>query len=109
MGIITPTFRYRFFSSNMADETIQFNHIMKEWRMKYAENGLKGGAVKVDKLFKDEFLGKVKALDGCVSVQRAVCGGCNDFKIMIKMTKDGWGKWQADNFAPEEDFLKKAK
>eukprot|EP00416_Gambierdiscus_australes_P020184 CAMPEP_0171056516 /NCGR_PEP_ID=MMETSP0766_2-20121228/1088_1 /TAXON_ID=439317 /ORGANISM="Gambierdiscus australes, Strain CAWD 149" /LENGTH=100 /DNA_ID=CAMNT_0011511445 /DNA_START=28 /DNA_END=330 /DNA_ORIENTATION=+ len=82
---------------------------MREWRMKYAENGLKGGAVKADALFKEKYLATVKALDGCVSVQRAVCGGCNDFKIMIKMTKEGWGKWEAAGFAPEAAFLEEVK
>jgi len=88
---------------------IEFVHIAREWRMKYEENGLKGGAVKLDQMFKEKYLGDIKKIDGMVSVQRAVCGGCNDFKLVIKMPKEKWGAWEAIKFAPEADFLEDAK
>jgi len=90
-------------------EQIEFVHIAREWRMKYEENGLKGGAVELDKMFKEKYLPDIKKLDGMVSVQRSVCGGCNDFKLIIKMPKEKWGDWEASKFAPEEAFLEDAK
>jgi len=91
------------------DAQIEFGHIAREWRMKYEENGLKGGAVELDKLFKEKYLPDIKKIDGLVSVQRAVCGGCNDFKLVIKLKKDKFGDWEASKFAPEEAFLEDAK
>lgn len=88
---------------------IEFGHIAREWRMKYAENGLKGGAVELDKMFKEKYLPDVKKIDGFVSVQRAVCGGCNDFKLVIKLKKEKFGDWGASKFSPEEAFLEDAK
>ena len=77
----------------MSEEKVQFEHIAREWRMKYSENGLKGGAVEQDKLFKSKYLAQVKALEGFKSVDRVVCGGCNDFKLVVKLNKPGWEKW----------------
>lgn len=88
---------------------IEFNHIAREWRMKYAENELKGSAVEIDKIFKEKYLPELKKIDGLVSVQRVVCGGCNDFKLVIKLKKDKWGDWESKKFAPEESFLEDAK
>merc|ERR1712137_1081654 len=84
---------------------IEFNHIGREWRMKYAENELKGGAVELDKLLKEKYLADIKKVKGVVSVQRSVCGGCNDFKIIIKCKKEDWGEWEKNEFAPEKAFL----
>ena len=91
--------------SNMADQKIAFNHIAREWRMKYSENGLSGGAVALDKLLKDNYLKQIKDTAGVTSVQRVVCGGCNDFKVVVKVTKEGFGAWEGAKFAPEEAFL----
>merc|ERR1711988_1765518 len=83
------------------DARIEFNHICREWRMKYAENELKGGAVEVDNLLKSTYLSQIKALDGFVSVDRFVCGGCNDIRIVIKLERGPFGAWEAASFAPE--------
>merc|ERR1712046_417227 len=91
----------------MADEQIKFAHIAHEWRMKYAENELKGGAVAVDKILADH-IAEIKCIDGFVSVQRAVCGGCNDFKVVIKLEAPKFGAWEAAGFPPETVFKLKA-
>lgn len=91
------------------EEKIQFGHIAREWRMKYAENDLKGGAVSLDKIVKEKYLAEIKKIDGFVSIQRVVCGGCNDFKLIVTLKADKFGEWEAKKFAPEEAFLDDAK
>lgn len=40
-------------------------------------------------------------------VQRVVCGGCMDFKVIVALTAEKFGAWEGKKFAPEEDFLAK--
>ena len=43
---------------------------------------------------------------GVVSVQRVVCGGCQDFKVIAKLEAAKFADWEAAAFAPEAEFLK---
>ena len=52
---------------------------------------------------------QVKAVQGVKSVQRVVCGGCLDFKVVTALDVDSFGKWEEAKFAPEEAFLEKIK
>ena len=54
-------------------------------------------------------LAEVKAVPGVKAVQRVVCGGCLDFKIITSLDAESFGKWEAAKFAPEETFLEKLK
>ena len=49
------------------------------------------------------------ALKAKGSVQRIVCGGCLDFKIITTLPSDTFGAWEADNFAPEGKILEAMK
>merc|ERR1711998_456043 len=84
---------------------IQFAHVAREWRMKYEENELKGGAVELDKILQEKYLDTIKATKGFVSCQRAVCGGCNDFKVVVKLSVPEFGDWEKGGFVPEAEFL----
>jgi hypothetical protein len=55
----------------------------------------------------DNTIATLKKLDGVKSVQRVVCGGCLDFKIITSLAAEKFGSWEANGFAPEKDFLKK--
>ncbi|CAE7167845.1 unnamed protein product [Symbiodinium pilosum] len=46
---------------------------------------------------------------GLSSVQRVVCGGCLDFKVVVKLPAEKYGDWEKAGFAPEEAFLGKLK
>lgn len=50
-------------------------------------------------------ISEVKAVDGVKSVQRVVCGGCLDFKVITALSADKFGAWESANFAPETSFL----
>ena len=51
----------------------------------------------------------MKAVDGVQSVQRVVCGGCLDFKVVTALSADKYGAWEAADHAPEAAFLEAAK
>ena len=56
----------------------------------------------------DEYLPKLKALEGAV-VNRAVCGGCLDFKLCTTVPLSTFGPWEEAGHPPEEEFLAKLK
>ena len=42
-------------------------------------------------------------------MQRVVCGGCLDFKVVTALDAESFGAWEESKFAPEEKFLEKIK
>ena len=54
----------------------------------------------------DKTLGDLKALDGVKSVQRVVCGGCLDYKLITALDGEKYGDWEAAGHPPEAEFLK---
>ena len=42
-------------------------------------------------------------------VQRVVCGGCLDFKVITSLNAEQFGDWEGKAFAPEAAFLEKLK
>jgi hypothetical protein len=42
---------------------------------------------------------------GVKSVQRIVCGGCLDYKVIIALSAEHFGPWSEIKFEPEEKFL----
>ena len=61
---------------------VDFTHIAREWRCKWTTDSDKKSLADVQKEF-TKILPQVKTLPGLVSVQRVVCGGCQDFKVGI--------------------------
>lgn len=57
----------------------------------------------------ESVLPTVKALDGLAGVQRVVCGGCMDFKVVTTLPADKFGIWEEAGFAPEGEFIEKLK
>ena len=55
------------------------------------------------------FVSQVKGVKGVKSVQRVVCGGCLDFKVVTALDVESFGAWEGEKFAPEEKFLEKVK
>ena len=51
------------------------------------------------------FESEIKAIPGVKSVQRVVCGGCMDFKVITALDAESFGAWEQKQFAPEENFL----
>eukprot|EP00543_Licmophora_paradoxa_P001388 CAMPEP_0202459248 /NCGR_PEP_ID=MMETSP1360-20130828/33900_1 /ASSEMBLY_ACC=CAM_ASM_000848 /TAXON_ID=515479 /ORGANISM="Licmophora paradoxa, Strain CCMP2313" /LENGTH=112 /DNA_ID=CAMNT_0049080229 /DNA_START=11 /DNA_END=349 /DNA_ORIENTATION=- len=87
-------------------EGVEFDTVAREWRCKWSSDNDNASLAAAQKALND-ILKEVKAIDGCKSVQRVVCGGCLDFKVIVALSADTYGAWESAKFAPEESFLKK--
>jgi hypothetical protein len=79
-----------------------FDTIAREWRCKWSENDDKK-SLSAAQIVIDEILPKIKALDGLKNVQRVVCGGCKDLKLIISFSADKFDK--LEEAALEAAFL----
>jgi CxxC motif-containing protein len=87
---------------------VKFSNIAREWRCKWSADADKQSLVDCQNLL-DEVLVDLSSVEGVTSVQRVVCGGCLDFKIITKLSAEAFGKWDAAAFEPEATFLEKVK
>jgi len=53
----------------------------------------------------DNILADLSSVEGVTSVQRVVCGGCHDFKVVTKLSASAFGEWEKNGFSPEASFL----
>merc|ERR1719352_682772 len=83
---------------------VTFDTIAREWRLKWSPDDDKKSLQEVQKAA-DSVLSTVKSVAGIKDVQRVVCGGCLDYKMIISLNADDFGAWEESNFAPEADFL----
>jgi hypothetical protein len=84
---------------------VEFDTIAREWRCKWSGDNDKKSLVELQKVL-DEYLPTVKAIDGVKSVERIVCGGCLDFKVITSLEEGKFGAWAETEFQPEADVLK---
>ncbi|KAL7569987.1 hypothetical protein ACA910_017036 [Epithemia clementina (nom. ined.)] len=89
-------------------EGVEFDTIAREWRCKWSPDDDKKSLAEAQKLL-TSVLDELKAVDGCQGVQRIVCGGCMDFKVITSLSSEKFGDWEKAGFKPEEDFLEKLK
>lgn len=89
-------------------EGVDFDTTAREWRCKWSVDDDKKSLAELQKILNDS-KEELKAIDGLKSVQRVVCSGCLDFKVVIALEGDKFGEWQESSFAPEESFLEKIK
>jgi len=89
-------------------EGVEFDTVAREWRCKWSADDDKKSLVEAQKALK-EVLADIKAVDGFKKVDRVVCGGCLDFKVITSLPADKFGAWEESKFAPEEAFLAKLK
>jgi hypothetical protein len=89
-------------------EGVTFNKIAREWRCKWTGDEEKQSLIMAQKTLA-KFMDAIKELNGFVSVQRIVCGSCNDFKVIVSLSADAWAGWELAKFAPEEEFLSSLK
>uniref|UniRef100_A0A7S0NB29 Uncharacterized protein n=1 Tax=Phaeocystis antarctica TaxID=33657 RepID=A0A7S0NB29_9EUKA len=97
--------------AEMANGKMQFANVAREWRCKWTDDG--GGKASSAALVEiadlvEEYLPTLKALEGAV-VNRAVCGGCLDFKIATTVPLDTFGPWEEAGHPPEAEFIAKLK
>lgn len=87
---------------------VSFDTIAREWRCKWSPDNDKKSLQECQKALND-ILADIKKVDGVKDVQRVVCGGCLDFKIITSLDASKFGDWEGAEFAPEKAFLDKIK
>merc|ERR1712224_496618 len=83
---------------------VKFDNIAREWRLKWSEDSDKASLAKVQVAL-DSALAEVSSVEGVGSIQRVVCGGCHDFKVITKLSAAAFADWEKASFAPEAEFL----
>eukprot|EP00601_Ochromonadales_sp_CCMP2298_P007058 CAMPEP_0173207946 /NCGR_PEP_ID=MMETSP1141-20130122/22226_1 /TAXON_ID=483371 /ORGANISM="non described non described, Strain CCMP2298" /LENGTH=119 /DNA_ID=CAMNT_0014134309 /DNA_START=61 /DNA_END=420 /DNA_ORIENTATION=+ len=83
---------------------VDFDTVAREWRLKWSADDDKKSLASVQQTL-NIFLPALKAVAGVKSVQRIVCGGCLDYKVIVSLPADKYGDWEAKGFAPEAEFL----
>jgi len=83
---------------------VNFQNIAREWRCKFSADDGNKSLEELQAAF-EKFNVEVSAVDGVASIQRVVCGGCHDFKVITKLASDDFKKWEENKFLPEPAFL----
>uniref|UniRef100_A0A0G4FBJ8 Uncharacterized protein n=1 Tax=Chromera velia CCMP2878 TaxID=1169474 RepID=A0A0G4FBJ8_9ALVE len=89
-------------------EGVDFDTVAREWRLKWADADDKKSLAEVQKLMVS-LLPEIKAESGSASIQRVVCGGCKDYKLVVALPAEKFGDWEKKDFAPEAKFLEGVK
>lgn len=82
---------------------VSFNVIAREWRCKWSADNDKKSLVELQKVL-EKHTDSLKSLSP-LYVQRIVCGGCLDFKVIVAMTAVAHGPWEFSGHFPEIDFM----
>lgn len=85
---------------------VEFDTLAREWRCKWSTEDDKKSLQEAQKLL-ESVLPNIKKVDGFQGVQRIVCGGCLDFKVITSLDAEKFGEWEKLKFQPEESFLAK--
>jgi hypothetical protein len=92
----------------LANGAMEFDRVCREWRCKYEGDKATSASLEACSKVLDEYLPELKKIDG-VTVNRLVCGGCLDFKVMVTQPLEGYGPWEEAGHPPEADFIAKLK
>ena len=74
---------------------MSFNRVCREWRCKYEGDKATSESLEAIAKVVDEYLPEIKKISEGVTVNRLVCGGCLDFKLMTTVPLDDFGPWEA--------------
>ena len=71
---------------------VEFDTIAREWRLKWSAENEKKSLASVQQTL-TLFTKQLSNIDGVKSVQRIVCGGCLDYKVVIALSADKFKAW----------------
>lgn len=71
---------------------VEFDTIAREWRLKWSPDNDKKSLAAAQQTL-SIFSSSLKSIDGVKSVQRVVCGGCLDFKVITALSADKYAAW----------------
>ena len=89
-------------------DNVSFETVAREWRMKWSADDDKASLTAAQSAL-EGVLPALKALPGFKNVQRVVCGGCLDFKVITALGAAEYGAWEEGGHAPEAAFLETVK
>ena len=103
-------FRSLSLKSNMIEITpgVQFDTIAREWRLKWSADNDKKSLQSVQQTL-TIFERELSKIPGLKSVQRIVCGGCLDYKVIVSLSASEFANWEGKKFQPEEQFINSVK
>jgi len=85
-------------------EGVEFDTIAREWRCKWSADNDKKSLQEAQKAL-DDVLVDLKKVAGCKQVQRVVCGGCLDFKVIASFPADKFGDWESKPPHPRVSYF----
>lgn len=100
-----PTHRLPVLHLAQIAEGVEFDTIAREWRCKWEDDGAGKASLVSAQVALESVLDDLKAVDGVKSVERIVCGGCLDFKVITSLDADKFGAWEQNEFDPEVYFM----
>lgn len=71
---------------------VDYDTVAREWRFKWSADDNKKSLAEAQKVL-NKLKPTIKGVDGVKSVQRVVCGGCLDFKVVVALPADKFGAW----------------
>jgi hypothetical protein len=89
-------------------EGVEFDTIAREWRLKFDLKNEKKSLISAQQTL-NVFKSQLQKIPGVKSIQRIVCGGCLDFKVIIALSADKYGDWEKNGHAPEAEFINSLK
>jgi len=93
----------------LANDSMSFNRVCREWRCKYDGDKVTSKSLEAISGVLDTCLPDIKKVSSDITVNRLVCGGCLDFKLMMTVPLEDFGAWEESGFPPEKHFLEKIK
>ena len=70
----------------LANGAMSFDRVCREWRCKYEGDKATSESLEAISKLVDEYLPEVKKASSDVTVNRLICGGCLDFKLMTTVS-----------------------
>ena len=93
----------------LANGAMSFNRVCREWRCKYEGDKATSESLEAVAKAVEKYLPAIKEASSDITVNRLVCGGCLDFKLMMTVPLDDFGPWEEKGFEPEAEFLETIK
>lgn len=91
---IKPMARATVLPASITDG-VEFDTIAREWRLKWSADNNKESLAKVQQQLVD-LKSSIQSVPGLKSIQRIVCGGCLDYKVVVSVSADKFGEWVGD-------------
>jgi len=89
---VFPKINYQTRKMITITDGVEFDTIAREWRLKWSPDDNKKSLSSVQQTLV-VFLPALKAINGVKSVQRIVCGGCLDYKVIISLPAEKFADW----------------